>query len=150
MRLIKKAGNGKNESFADELKSELFLQICEMDETRLIELHATGEIIPYIETIISKQRHARGKGVNRLLDYLASGPAYLMDFIRDGEPFNNDAIDIYSALDKCNWFEKRIVELYVEYGSIKEAATHGSVSLPYAVKQMNSARKKIRDVLGIN
>lgn len=154
--LIKKAARGKNELFEEELKSNVFLYLCEMEVDKLIRLHNADELLPYV---ISKIRSGitdfNSSSVNRNIGYvpnrvdneveLDSGIGYLMDFLKDNNV--DRSIDIEAAMAKLNWFEKRVVELYVEYGSIKDIVEHTGTDNGYVVKVINAARKKIKDAL---
>jgi hypothetical protein len=153
--LIKKAANGRNEIFEDELRSNIFLYLCEMNVDKLIGLHDRDEIIPYIISKITKQKTDRYKGsVNSQIDYvpnrtdnaidLYEDTGYLMDFLKDE---SGNSIDVVSAIENLNWFEKRILELYVEYGSIKDVMEHTGADGKYIVKVMNSIRTKVKNDL---
>lgn len=156
MRSIKKAANGKSEQFEDELRSYVFLKICEMDDSRLIQLDYNEELIPFVTGIIENQKRFKGGGVNSSIDYvpnrvnnevkLASGDAYLMDFLKDSNPIS-DTIDIHAALDKLNWQEKQVIDLYIRKGSIKEICDGTGYREKYIVKILNGARKKIKNDL---
>lgn len=153
---MQKMANGKNAQFEDELRSYVFLQVCEMDESRLIQLDYNEELIPFVSAIIKNQRNYKGLGVNRTFDYvpnrvnneikLQSGEAYLIDFLKDETPISN-TIDINSALSKLDWREKQVIEAYVKYGSVSEVVENSMNSRTYIVKILNGARKKIKNEL---
>lgn len=156
-RLITKAANGKSELFEDELRSYVFLKICEMDESKLIQLNYDNELVPLICIIIKNQKTYNGAGVNRSFNYVPnrvdneiktlSGEAYLMDFIKDLTPGPEHSIDIKAAIDRLNWQEKEVIALYVKHGSVKEICDTLGNRNEYIVKILNSARKKIKNDL---
>lgn len=157
---IKRAANGKNERFEDELTSFVFLVLCEMDSEKLIRLYNDNQLIPFVSGLIINQKHFTRGEVNLQDNYvpnranneikLNDGDGYLIDFLRSDAPINDDSCDIRAAIEKLNWFQKQVVEYYITYGSVKEIVKHTALSEKYVLSTLNLARQKIKNALNIN
>lgn len=157
---IKRAANGKNEQFEDELRSHVFLVLCEMDPARLIRLYDDGQLVAFVSGLVINQKNFTRGEINLQNNYvpnrvdnqigLKDGEGYLIDFLRSDAPIHNDIMDITDAINKLNWFQKQVVEYYISYGSVKEIVRHTALSEKYVLSTLNKARQNIKNVLNLN
>jgi hypothetical protein len=157
-----------------ELRSIIFLDICEMDEQKLIELYDKGElralIFHKIRSHATGTGHALRKSINSL--GLTEVPASLRDKnlrvpnevkIDDEIVYLPETLcdtsnteshmaveDIRKAISTLSWFEQSVIDLYIKYGSISKICRQVGTSEPYINQTLKEARRKIKEYLGKN
>jgi hypothetical protein len=150
--LIRKAASGKGEQFEDELRSIVFLSICEMDTEKLFRLHDNNELQAYMAAKIRGKATDSYYGISlsesipNRVDNAIGNDGYLIDYIKSAER-EGTSMDIERAMKKLNWFENHVIEKYIELGSIVDVVKNTGCDQAYVVKMLNSARNKIRNAL---
>lgn len=148
----------------EELKSELFLSLCEIDESELKRIYETGYLNYYVQRVIRNMFAWSGGNFNRNIRNGILARSNEVVFIESTDTDYVEISDaaISDAIGSLNWFEKHIVDLYIstgtekvnndgsitwKTGSIKKVCETAGVSVAYANKVMASARQKFKDAL---
>lgn len=157
-RLIRSAANGKSTGFEEELRSVLFLQLCEVGEVELQKKQKDNKLDAYVRAIILKQSSFHKSKANatfgeyrkpEVSNYVPSlgEEKYLPDLLRDKTTGREayDVIDIHDAMNKLNWFEQTVLILYEEFGDVAAICEKTGVDRKYATKILEEVRTKIKN-----
>ena len=142
----------------DELKANVFLMLCEKPEEEILRMFQEKKLINFVITCIYNESKLRNSRLNRQVNYipnrvengieLRTSEGYLMDFLKDEHATAESGIDLKNAFSYLDKKEKQIVQLFLDYGSIKEVCDHSGHANKYVSKVLATARGKIKNHLG--
>jgi DNA-directed RNA polymerase specialized sigma24 family protein len=130
----------------DDLRQEMFLVLCEMDDTRLIEMHKNGFLKYYLVrtmlTMIKSDRSTFHNKFRRIFQEI--GCAVEDKPVPVDE--NNEAlhVGIESVMKELHWYENGIFKLYAENKNISELSRQTSIPYRSLSKTISDTRKKIK------
>jgi DNA-directed RNA polymerase specialized sigma24 family protein len=130
----------------DDLRQEMFLVLCEMDDTRLIEMHKNGFLKYYLVrtmlTMIKSDRSTFHNKFRRIFEEI--GCAVEDKPVPVDE--NNEAlhVGIETVMKELHWYENGIFKLYAENKNISELSRQTSIPYRSLSKTISDTRKKIK------
>jgi DNA-directed RNA polymerase specialized sigma24 family protein len=130
----------------DDLRQEMFLVLCEMDDTRLIEMHKNGFLKYYLVrtmlTMIKSDRSTFHNKFRRIFQEI--GCAVEDKPVPVDE--NNEAlhVGIETVMKELHWYENGIFKLYAENKNISELSRQTSIPYRSLSKTISDTRKKIK------
>jgi hypothetical protein len=137
----------------EELKSELFLSLCEIDESELGRIYENNYLDYYIVRTIGNMFNSNTsqfyKRIKKgILNRQHSEPTLnteIADIEYDENALTEDGIKIGMAA--LNWFERDVLIRYSEAETISEIVRTTGTSRDYVTKVLDKARKKFRNAL---
>lgn len=128
----------------EELKSELFVVLCELKDHEIVEIYNNRYLDFYIIRTIQNMFYSGGSFFQtHIKTSIVDRMSY--DHIFEEEQENAQAQhDINKALSCLNWFERQVLDLYVEHGSIKKIVEITGVSYRYAQDVFNATKHKVK------
>ena len=128
---IVKATHTKAE-LREELRSELFLCLCELDEDNLKQIHDNGYLDYYIVRTIrnmydSKTSQFYKRIKKSIIERRGIETSHLRIPDDTTEPISDESVN--EALKKLNWFEMQVLELFVEHGSVAQISVATGVTV---------------------
>lgn len=130
----------------NDLRQEMFLVLCEMDDTRLIEMHKNGFLKYYLVrtmlTMIKSDRSTFHNKFRRIFQEI--GCAVEDKPVPVDE--NNEAlhVGIETVMKELHWYENGIFKLYAENKNISELSRQTSIPYRSLSKTISDTRKKIK------
>jgi hypothetical protein len=134
----------------EELRSELFLCLCELDEDNLKQIHDNGYLDYYIvRTLRNMYDSTTSQFYKRIKKSITErrGIEHGHLQIADDDTVAISDESVNEALKKLNWFEMQVLDLFVEHGSVAQISIATGVTVIYATKVLASARKKFKYAL---
>lgn len=143
--LAKKNHVGKE--LMEELKSELFLILCEKQEQDLIEIYTNGYfdyfVIKILTNLIKGVRNKFHRTVRLEIQNRSNSEGFDPEDKEDANCY--DAHEVAKLFENSlNWFQKEVVSLYIEHGSLLKAAEITGTSRQYVDMIMKSAKIEIK------
>lgn len=130
----------------DDLRQEMFLVLCEMDGTRLIEMHKNGFLKYYLVrtmlTMIKSDRstfHSKFRRVFQEIGCSIEDKPVVMD--QNNEVTHNN---IDQVMKELHWYENGIFKLYAENRNISELSRQTQIPYRSLSKTIADTRKKIK------
>ena len=135
----------------DDLRSEMFMVLCQMDAARLIDLHERKILKFYLVrtmlTMIKSDRSTFFKVYRRYLDELPEG----FTEMQDKQESNEEAFArVEQAMDGLHWYEKSVMEQFAELKNISELSRRTKIPYRSLSKTISDARKKIKTEIKSN
>jgi DNA-directed RNA polymerase specialized sigma24 family protein len=130
----------------DDLRQEMFLVLCEMNESRLVDMHKNGFLKYYLVrtmlTMIKSDRSTFHTKFRRLFHEIGSGIIDKPDQVNDN---NEDLhVRIEKTMKQLHWYENSIFNLYAENKNISELSRQTAIPYRSLSKTISDTRKKIK------
>lgn len=126
-----------------DLKAEVFLVLCEMDEEKLIGLYQRCELKFYIVrtmlNMIKSDRSAFFKNYRNFNDYTDTG--------KQTEPESSDLLDrMESKLEGLHWYHKEILKLYaIDFKkNAKELSRKTGIPYMSIIRTLSKTKKELK------
>lgn len=131
----------------DDLRQEMFLVLCEMDATRLVDMHKNGFLKYYLVrtmlTMIKSDRSTFHTKFRRMFSELGSG---FEDRLSDVDVSNEGLHNmIDGAMKKLHWYENGVFQLYANNRNISELSRQTQIPYRSLSKTISDTRKKIKE-----
>lgn len=147
-----------------DLKQEIFLIICEMEETKLVELYKTDKIRFHIVRIIINQIQSSNSPFyykyrkikvsevefNPWLEQEEKPGKYMQDHpIEEINKITDEELikQCQSKVENLYWYDQTIIKLYAEHGSLR--AVSEAIKIPFTsiASTVRKVRKEIKGSL---
>ncbi len=129
----------------DDLRQEMFMVLCEMEEARLMQMHESGFLKFYlVRTMLSMIKSDRSTFFNKFRRQVEEwGIQY---DTKEEEPYPMDEMmyKLNKSMEVLHWYEKEIFKLYSESGmNIMELSRN--TKIPY--RSLSMTIKKVKTYL---
>ena len=141
-------GKMQPEELRYDLKAEVFLVLCEMDEQKLIGLYERNELRFYIVrtmlNMIKSDRSTFYKNYRNHIQFVAS------DLNREIKRINDEPTDLIDKLEKnlegLHWYNKEILKLYaIDFKkNAKELSRKTGIPYMSIVRTINKTKKQMK------
>jgi hypothetical protein len=141
-------GKMQPEELQYDLKAEVFLVLCEMDEQKLIGLYERNELRFYIVrtmlNMIKSDRSTFYKNYRNHIEFVAS------DLNREIKRINDEPTDLIDKLEKnlegLHWYNKEILKLYaIDFKkNAKELSRKTGIPYMSIVRTINKTKKQMK------
>lgn len=125
----------------DELKSELFLQLCEMPEERLLEMWNSKTIKLYLARTIVLMMASSTSAFYR--KYRKNEPVEFNTNLEIKEEQYIEPPDPEELLKELYWYDQTIIRLYAKHGSIRKVSTETNIP----VTSIYNTIKRVKECL---
>jgi hypothetical protein len=130
----------------DDLRQEMFLVLCEMDDVRLIEMHKNGFLKYYLVrtmlTMIKSDRSTFHNKFRRIFQEI--GCAVEDKPVPVDESNEALHVGIETVMKELHWYENGIFKLYAQNKNISELSRQTSIPYRSLSKTISDTRKKIK------
>jgi hypothetical protein len=156
------------EELRDDLKAEVILVVCEIDESRLQKMQETGQLVFFVVRIIlnmvksTTSRFYKKFRINN--DELKE--SYTFVDIRNEEPTEKEHIydltenekrkereeleDLaLDSIDLLDWYESELLKLYIKHNNYRAIETVTGIPFSSVYKTIQGSIKKIRCQLSL-
>lgn len=133
----------------EDLKSELFLVLCNQTEAKIIDLHTNKQLMFFATGIIQRMIFQKGKFYRTYRKHTLEFNNNI-DLINDNYDLDTDIIlnKIEESMDKdLHWVERAMVGLYLDKGSMTKISEDVRMPFKQVQKIMKAARTKINDAI---
>ena len=141
-------GKMQPEELRYDLKAEVFLVLCEMDEQKLIGLYERNELRFYIVrtmlNMIKSDRSTFYKNYRNHIEFVAS------DLNREIKRINDEPTDLIDKLENnlegLHWYNKEILKLYaIDFKkNAKELSRKTGIPYMSIVRTINKTKKQMK------
>jgi hypothetical protein len=141
-------GKMQPEELRYDLKAEVFLVLCEMEEQKLIGLYERNELRFYIVrtmlNMIKSDRSTFYKNYRNHIEFVAS------DLNREIKRINDEPTDLIDKLEKnlegLHWYNKEILKLYaIDFKkNAKELSRKTGIPYMSIVRTINKTKKQMK------
>jgi hypothetical protein len=141
-------GKMQPEELRYDLKAEVFLVLCEMNEQKLIGLYERNELRFYIVrtmlNMIKSDRSTFYKNYRNHIEFVAS------DLNREIKRINDEPTDLIDKLEKnlegLHWYNKEILKLYaIDFKkNAKELSRKTGIPYMSIVRTINKTKKQMK------
>ena len=142
-------GKMKPVDLQDELRSEMFLVLCEMQEEKLLAMNQNKYIKFYLVrtmlTMIKSDRSTFYTKFRRAMDELPAGYEAKDTDYQPG--FEVDAVS--DAIKDLHWYEAEVVKQYAEIRNISELSRRTKIPYRSLSQTLSDAKKKIKEAVKI-
>lgn len=129
----------------DDLRAEMFLVLCQMDEQRLIAMHENKFIKFYlVRTMLTMVKSDRSTFFNKYRKFVDELPEAITEIIDSTENREEAFIRVEEAMEGLHWYEKSVMEQYAELKNISELSRRTKIPYRSLSKTISDARKKIK------
>jgi hypothetical protein len=129
----------------DDLRQEMFMVLCEMDEKKLMDMHEKGFLKFYlVRTMLSMIKSDRSTFFNKFRKQVEEWSVQYDS--KEDEPYPMDEMiyKLNKSMDILHWYEKEIFKLYSESGmNIMELSRN--TKIPY--RSLSLTIKKVKTYL---
>jgi hypothetical protein len=124
----------------DDLKSEVFLVLCEMNEERLFQMYNDGYLKYFIvRTILNMAKSDRSNFARTFRRVYEP-----IEDIGSTEPYDESlTTKLYASMEILHWYEKEIFRLFSETGNLLQVSR--DTNIPY--RSLLKTIKKVRLLL---
>ena len=152
----------------DDLKAEVILVICEIDENRLQQMNETGQLVFFVVRIILNMIKSNTSRFYKKFRINNNELKEIYNFvdIRDKTPIEKEHIFYINeneqrkereeleelAIDKIlslDWYECELLKLYIKHGNYRAVGNVTQIPFPSVYKTIQSSIKKIRCELSL-
>lgn len=139
-----------------DLKAEVILVMCELDENKVIEMHQKKQLTFYAARVIlnmamsnTSQFYKTYRNAN-ILEYKENEKQSITEI---GEIREREVIELAQDLKKDNykkareglsWYHNQLIDLYIEHGSYRLIEKETGIPFESIYKSMQTAIKQIR------
>lgn len=124
----------------DDLRQEVFLVLCEMEEDRLLKMFNDGYLKYFIvRTILNMAKSDRSNFARTFRKVYAE----VEDNCQVEEYDDSLNLKLYRAMDVLHWYEKEIFKLYSESGNLLQISRE--TKIPY--RSLLKTIKKVKTLL---
>jgi hypothetical protein len=141
-------GKMQPEELRYDLKAEVFLVLCEMDEQKLVGMYERNELRFYIVrtmlNMIKSDRSTFYKNYRNHIEFVAS------DLNREIKRINDEPTDLIDKLEKnlegLHWYNKEILKLYaIDFKkNAKELSRKTGIPYMSIVRTINKTKKQMK------
>jgi hypothetical protein len=141
-------GKMQPEELRYDLKAEVFLVLCEMDEQKLVGMYERNELRFYIVrtmlNMIKSDRSTFYKNYRNHIEFVAS------DLNREIKRINEEPTDLIDKLEKnledLHWYNKEILKLYaIDFKkNAKELSRKTGIPYMSIVRTINKTKKQMK------
>lgn len=130
----------------DELRSEMFLVLCEMPEDRIIEMHENGMLKFYlVRTMISMIKSNTSRFYYKFRNHLNCEIDHTHDKAEVASEYEEEINDkLTKSIEVLHWYEAQILKLYAENGQ-NILALSRETKIPY--RSLMKTIKKAKTLL---
>ena len=129
----------------EDLKSEMFLVLCNMDESRLIDMHNNGYLKFYlVRTMLSMIKSDRSTFYTKYRRVHSEWTEKNDQIDDTDKSYDEIVVKLKKSMEVLHWYEKSLLEIYVDNGGniLKISRDTG---IPY--RSLMKTFKKIRTLL---
>ena len=124
----------------DDLRQEVFLVLCEMEEDRLFQMHNDGYLKYFIvRTILNMAKSDRSTFAKTFRKVYEE----VQDNHHDPDYDDSLVIKLHKSMDILHWYEKEIFALYSETGNLLQVSR--DTMIPY--RSLLKTIKKVKTLL---
>lgn len=134
---------------SQDLKSELFLVLCNQTEAKIIELYNNKQLMFFATGIIQRMIFQKGKFYRTYRKHTFEFNNNI-DFENDCYDLENDIVlnRVEVSIEKdLHWVERAMVSLYLDKGSMTKISEDVKMPFKQVQKIMKAARTKINDAI---
>jgi len=133
----------------DDLRQEMFMVICELDEKRLYEMHVNGYLKFYlVKTMLTMMKSDRSTFYNK----------FRKTFMEINEPIYNttelqDTVNEHmiekanNAFNELHWYAQGVFRLYADNGNISELSRETKIPYRSLSKTIADTKQKLKKAL---
>ena len=156
------------EELRDDLKAEVILVVCEIDEKRLQQMQETGQLVFFVVRIIlnmvkstTSRFYKKFRITNDELkesytfvdirDEEATEQEHIYDLTENEQRKQREELEDL-AIEKINtldWYESELLKLYVKHGNYRAIETVTQIPFSSVYKTIQGSIKKIRYQLSL-
>lgn len=129
----------------DDLRQEMFMVLCEMDEARLLQMHESGFLKFYlVRTMLSMIKSDRSTFFNKFRRQVEEWDIRFDTKASEEYPMEEMLYKLNKSMDVLHWYEKEIFKLYSESRmNIMELSRN--TKIPY--RSLSMTIKKVKTYL---
>lgn len=128
--------------FQEDLKSELFLVVSELEEDKIIDLYKKNQLKFYVvRVMLNMVRSSKSKFYKSYRNFEEYIP------IEKTENYQEDILDkAIDNIDKLYWYNKKILELYAfEFNkNAKELSRKTNIPYQSIIRTLNETKKELK------
>lgn len=129
----------KPEHLHDDLKAEIFIVICEMNDERLFDIHERGFLKFFIVRTMLNMIKSDRSTFFKQFRLISSGVEHFKEPI---DPEQNE-INVGGIYDGLHWYEIEVFKLYVENRNVMKIARETGIPYRSLIKTIT----KVREIL---
>jgi DNA-directed RNA polymerase specialized sigma24 family protein len=129
----------------DDLRQEMFLVLCELDEDRLVKMHAEGWLRFFlVRTMLNMVKSDRSTFHKK---FRQSVIEYTQQHEPMSEPTEIDTTNLRELALTLHWYEREILFLYAETRNIVTLAKETKIPYRSLFKTITRAKQKLRQAM---
>lgn len=129
-------------SLRDELKAEVGLILCEMDEAKLIGLAERGELKYYTVRIIINQIQSKSSPFYKKFRIPVMPAEFLPELPDTGYDDSGDRA--ISEIENLYWYDAELMKMYAEHGTYRKIEQLTGIPFESVYKTITRACKEIK------
>lgn len=133
----------------DDLRQEMFLVLCELEEKRLFEMHTNGYLKFYlVKTMLTMMKSDRSTFYNKYRKTLNEINETILNTTDVPDTVNEEMIQkANAAFNELHWYQQGVFRLYSENGNISELSRETKIPYRSLSKTISDTKQKLKKAL---
>lgn len=128
--------------WADDMYQDMFLIILELKDEKILELSDTCLRCWYYRVLCNQFNNIYSPFFKKYRQFEKKALEFKPD-LWDTQPLDSEPVDVAAikqAIGELGWYQQKVIELYVEEGSLRAASRESKIP----VKSLHNTVKKVR------
>ena len=135
----------------DDLRQEMFLVMCELEEGRLAKMHADGWVkfflVRTMLNMVKSDRSTFFKKFRQTFLELSSNHSAGVEIMTNFESSEAKETNVISAVESLPWYDRELLKLYAEEKNIAKLSKDTRIPYRSLFKTITKAKQKVRKAM---
>ena len=135
----------------DDLRQEMFLVMCELEEARLAKMHADGWVkfflVRTMLNMVKSDRSTFFKKFRQTFVQLSSNHFAGVELLTNFESSEAKETNVISAVEALPWYDRELLKLYAEEKNIAKLSKDTRIPYRSLFKTITKAKQKVRKAM---
>jgi hypothetical protein len=135
----------------DDLRQEMFLVICELEEGRLLKMHAEGWVkfflVRTMLNMVKSDRSTFFKKFRQTFLELSSNHSAGVELLTNFESSEVVETNVIAAVESLPWYDRELLKLYAEDKNIAKLSKDTRIPYRSLFKTITKAKIKVRKAM---
>jgi RNA polymerase sigma factor (sigma-70 family) len=131
---------------SDDLFQHIWVKILEFDQVKLEQIYLKGYLQFYIYRMIVNEARNKNNSFLKSHKHIEFEFTFAEEYDKEQDAqFETNLIKVKSNLEKLFWYDKKIFELYIEFGSLRKVSAKTGIKYGAIHQTIKKVKKQLNE-----
>jgi RNA polymerase sigma factor (sigma-70 family) len=131
---------------SDDLFQHIWVKILEFDHVKLEQIYLKGYLQFYIYRMIVNEARNKNNSFLKSHRHIEFEFTFVEEYDKEQDAqFETNLIKVKSNLEKLFWYDKKIFELYIEFGSLRKVSAQTGIKYGAIHQTVTKVKKQLNE-----